>query len=240
MFMIKKILNIFIEFKLKQMEEIYVKNPQQISAINEDYLFKIIVLGDCAVGKSNILSKYSKNIFNKSSKSTIGVELITKFFRYENKIIKVNIWDTAGQERYTSMITTYYKGAKGALLVYDITRKITFDNIDNWLKELISINSNKISICLIGNKNDLSLLRQVSQKDAQIKANKYGIKFYETSALDSSNIKNAFEELIKDIYIKTKNNFYTDNNKNNGFGLDLNKMNNSGMKDDDNNCGCNF
>jgi len=222
------------------MEEIYVKNPQQISAINEDYLFKIIVLGDCAVGKSNILSKYSKNIFNKSSKSTIGVELITKFFRYENKIIKVNIWDTAGQERYTSMITTYYKGAKGALLVYDITRKITFDNIDNWLKELISINSNKISICLIGNKNDLSLLRQVSQKDAQIKANKYGIKFYETSALDSSNIKNAFEELIKDIYIKTKNNFYTDNNKNNGFGLDLNKMNNSGMKDDDNNCGCNF
>ena len=222
------------------MEEIYVKNPQQISAINEDYLFKIIVLGDCAVGKSNILSKYSKNIFNKSSKSTIGVELITKFFRYENKIIKVNIWDTAGQERYTSMITTYYKGAKGALLVYDITRKITFDNIDNWLKELISINSNKISICLIGNKNDLSLLRQVSQKDAQIKANKYGIKFYETSALDSSNIKNAFEELIKDIYIKTKNNFYTDNNKNNGFGLDLNKMDNSGMKDDDNNCGCNF
>ena len=222
------------------MEEIYVKNPQQISAINEDYLFKIIVLGDCAVGKSNILSKYSKNIFNKSSKSTIGVELITKFFRYENKIIKVNIWDTAGQERYTSMITTYYKGAKGALLVYDITRKITFDNTDNWLKELISINSNKISICLIGNKNDLSLLRQVSQKDAQIKANKYGIKFYETSALDSSNIKNAFEELIKDIYIKTKNNFYTDNNKNNGFGLDLNKMNNNGMKDDDNNCGCNF
>ena len=222
------------------MEEIYIKNPQQVSAINEDYLFKIIVLGDCAVGKSNILSKYSKNVFNKSSKSTIGVELITKFFRYENKIIKVNIWDTAGQERFTSMITTYYKGAKGALLVYDITRKITFDNIDNWLKELISINSNKISICLIGNKNDLSLLRQVSKKDAQIKANKYGIKFYETSALDSSNIKFAFEELIKDIYIKTKNNFYTDNNKNNGFGLDLNKMNNSGIKEDDNICGCNF
>ena len=220
------------------MEEI--KNPLQIESINEDYLFKIIVVGDCGVGKSNILSKYSKNIFNKSSQITMGVELITKYYKYENKIIKVNIWDTAGQERFTSMITTYYKGAKGALLVYDITRKITFDNIDNWLKELISINSNKISICLIGNKNDLSLLRQVSKKDAQIKANKYGIKFYETSALDSSNIKFAFEELIKDIYIKTKNNFYTDNNKNNGFGLDLNKMNNSGIKDDDNICGCNF
>ena len=154
------------------MEEIIVKTAQQISTINEDYLFKIIVLGDCAVGKSNILSKYSKNIFNKSSKSTIGVELITKYFRYEDKIIKVNIWDTAGQERFTSMITTYYKGAKGALLVYDITRKNTFDNIDNWLKEIISINSKNICISLIGNKSDLSLLRQVSKEKANGKANR--------------------------------------------------------------------
>ena len=108
------------------MEEIIINNSQQTYMINEDYFFKIIVLGDCAVGKSNILSKYSKNIFNKSSKSTIGVELVTKFFKYENKIIKVNIWDTAGQERFTSIITTYYKGAKGALLVYDITKKKNF------------------------------------------------------------------------------------------------------------------
>jgi Ras-related protein Rab-11A len=221
------------------MEEIIIKNPQQTSMINEDYFFKIIVLGDCAVGKSNILSKYSKNIFNKSSKSTIGVELVTKYFKYENKIIKVNIWDTAGQERFTSIITTYYKGAKGALLVYDMTKKKTFDNIDNWLKELISINSNKISISLIGNKSDLSLLREVSKKDAQAKADKFGIKFYETSALDSSNIKEAFEDMIKDIYIKTKNNFYTNNNDNR-FGLDLNKANNNEKQDDDNICGCNF
>ena len=221
------------------MEEI-ILNPQQASTINEDYLFKIIVLGDCAVGKSNILSKYSKNIFNKSSKSTIGVELVTKYFKYDNKIIKVNIWDTAGQERFTSIITTYYKGAKGALLVYDITRKKTFDNIDNWLKELISINSNKMSVSLIGNKSDLSLLRQVSKNDAQKKADKFGIKFYETSALDSSNIKKAFEDTIIDIYTKTKNNYYTNNrNNNNGFELDLNKVNN-GKQDDDNLCGCNF
>ena len=223
------------------MEEIFIKNHQQISSINEDYLFKIIVLGDCAVGKSNILSKYSKNIFNKSSKSTIGVEMVTKFFRYENKIIKVNIWDTAGQERFTSMITTYYKGAKGALLVYDITRKNTFDNIDNWLRELISINTNKISVSLIGNKNDLSLLRQVSKDKAQEKAKKYGMKFYETSALDSSNIKLAFEDLIKDIYIKTKNNFYSESNQNYGFGINLNTQNNNEIKNEEGICsGCNF
>ena len=222
------------------MEEIKLKFPKQAETINEDYLFKIIVLGDCAVGKSNILSKYSKNIFNKSSKSTIGVELFTKFYKYENKLIKVNIWDTAGQERFTSMITTYYKGAKGALLVYDITRRNTFNNIDNWLKELIAINSDKISIMLIGNKNDLSLLRRVSKSEAQYKANKYGIKFYETSALDSSNINHAFEDLIKDIYIKTKNNYYSyDENykKHNGFGL--NKLNKQKKEEDDSFCGCN-
>ena len=222
------------------MEEIIVKTAQQISSLNEDYLFKIIVLGDCAVGKSNILSKYSKNIFNKSSKSTIGVELITKFFRYEDKIIKVNIWDTAGQERFTSMITTYYKGAKGALLVYDITRKNTFDNIDNWLKELISINSKNICISLIGNKSDLSLLRQVPKEKAMEKANRYRMKFYETSALDSSNIKHAFEDLIMEIYNKNRNSFDSDNIKNNSFELGLNNQNNNEIKDDDSLCGCNI
>ena len=179
-----------------------------MSSLNEDYLFKIIVVGDCGVGKSNILSKYSKNIFNKSSQITMGVELITKYYKYENKIIKVNIWDTAGQEKFTSLIPTYYKNAKGAFLVYDITRKDTFNHIENWLRELTSINSDKISIILIGNKSDLSLLRKVSKHEAELKANKYNIKFYETSALDSSNINTAFEDLIKDIYNKTKNNYY--------------------------------
>jgi Ras-related protein Rab-11A len=219
------------------MEEIIIKSPIQMSSLNEDYLFKIIVLGDCAVGKSNIISKYSKNIFNRSSKSTIGVELITKFYKYDDKLIKVNIWDTAGQERFTSMITTYYKGAKGAFLVYDITRKYTFNNIDNWLKELLSINSNRINIILIGNKNDLSLLRKVSKNEAKEKADKYGIKFYETSALDSTNIKNIFEEMIKDIYIKTKNNFYKDEINNSKYNFDLNKQMNKN-KEDENICGC--
>ena len=220
------------------MEEISLHPPSQ--PIIEDYLFKIVILGDCAVGKSNILSRYNKNIFNKSSKSTIGVELYTKYFKCENKIIKVNIWDTAGQERFTSMITTYYKGTKGAFLVYDITRKNTFDNIDKWLKELISLNSKNICISLIGNKNDLSLLRRVSKGEAMEKAKKYGLRFYETSALDSSNIKIAFEEMIKDIYIKTKNGVFMENDKNGGFGLKT-SINSRYNEDNEENsfCGCN-
>ena len=221
------------------MEEIFIRPPQQ--SLIEDYLFKIVVLGDCAVGKSNILSRYNKNVFNKSSKSTIGVELFTKYFKYEGKIIKVNIWDTAGQERYTSMITTYYKGSKGALLVYDITRKNTFDNIEKWLKELKSLNSKKICVTLIGNKNDLSLLRQVSKYEAMEKARKLGLKFYETSALDSSNIKLAFEELIKDIYIKIKNGEINENEKMGGFDLkqSINSKSNIEEDNEDNSlCGC--
>jgi Ras-related protein Rab-11A len=220
------------------MEEI--KNPLQIESINEDYLFKIIVVGDCGVGKSNILSKYSKNIFNKSSQITMGVELITKYYKYENKIIKVNIWDTAGQEKFTSLIPTYYKNAKGAFLVYDITRKDTFNHIENWLRELTSINSDKISIILIGNKSDLSLLRKVSKHEAELKANKYNIKFYETSALDSSNINTAFEDLIKDIYNKTKNNYYKEGGIKNFRGFNLSKQSTQQKEDDYSYCGCNL
>ena len=98
-----------------------------------DLLFKLILIGDSYVGKSNILLKYLKNQFNENSKTTIGVEFGTKNIIINNKRIKIQIWDTAGQERYRSITSAYYKGAKGALIVYDITRKNTFDNIDKWI-----------------------------------------------------------------------------------------------------------
>ena len=94
-----------------------------------DYIMKLILIGDASVGKTNILTKYLKNEFDPTSKATVGVELGTKNIQIDNKIIKVQIWDTAGQERYKAITSTYYKGAKGAIIVYDITRKITFDNI---------------------------------------------------------------------------------------------------------------
>ena len=170
------------------------------SDITEDLFFKIVVVGDCAVGKSNILSRYINNQFSKESKSTIGVELSSKCFKIDNKVIKINIWDTAGQERFTSITSAYYKGAKGALIVYDITRQDTFDNIDKWLRELrLKINAD-IKVFIIGNKSDLSLLRQVDYEEAKRKAEKLKVKLYETSALDSKNINEAFKTLIIDIY----------------------------------------
>ena len=174
------------------------------SDIQEDILLKIVVVGDCAVGKSNILSRYINNKFSKESKTNVGLELSSKTFKIDNKIIKINIWDTAGQERFTSITSAYYKGAKGALIVYDITRGDTFDNIDKWLRELRTKISSCINVIIIGNKSDLYLLRKVSTEEAEKKAKSLGLKFYETSALDSKNIHEAFKKLIIDIYQSTQ------------------------------------
>lgn len=101
-----------------------------------DHLYKIVLIGDSAVGKSNILSRFTKNEFNAESKTTIGVEFATKNVTMDSKKVKLQVWDTAGQERFRSMASAYYRGALGALLVYDITRRNTFENLDKWVKEL--------------------------------------------------------------------------------------------------------
>ncbi|RHZ39762.1 hypothetical protein DYB31_014909 [Aphanomyces astaci] len=101
-----------------------------------DYLFKVVLIGDSGVGKSNLLSRFTRNEFSLESKSTIGVEFATKSIQAEGKTIKAQIWDTAGQERYRAITSAYYRGAVGALLVYDITKHPTFENVERWLKEL--------------------------------------------------------------------------------------------------------
>ena len=130
---------------------------------NYDMVFKIVLIGDSFVGKSNILSKYLKNEFNEDSKATVGVEFGSKSFSIENHSIKAQIWDTAGQERYKAITNAYYKGALGAFLVYDITRKETFDSVDKWIPELKANGSKNMSILIIGNKSDLEEKRTVSK-----------------------------------------------------------------------------
>ena len=112
-----------------------------------DYLFKLIIVGDTNVGKTNIMSKYIRDQFNFNSKSTIGVEFGTKIITIENKKIKAQIWDTAGQERYKSITSAYYKGAKGALIVYDITNKFTFESVDKWVQDLNSYGDKNLKKC---------------------------------------------------------------------------------------------
>ncbi|XP_072976604.1 ras-related protein Rab11C [Typha angustifolia] len=165
-----------------------------------DYLFKIVLIGDSGVGKSNILSRFTKNEFSLDSKSTIGVEFATKTLQIEGKTIKAQIWDTAGQERYRAITSAYYRGALGAFLVYDITKKQTFDNVQRWLRELRDHADSNIVIMMAGNKSDLKHLRAVSEDEAQLLAEKEGLSFLETSALEAVNIEKAFQTILTEIY----------------------------------------
>ncbi|KAF8411007.1 hypothetical protein HHK36_003546 [Tetracentron sinense] len=255
-----------------------------------DYLFKVVLIGDSGVGKSNLLSRFTKNEFSLESKSTIGVEFATRSIHVDDKVIKAQIWDTAGQERvsdlillrftdqepskfttdsellargyksktksleevlqsslkheakligfdeipttvesrvstisdvcmgvllysmqacwggdglkirYRAITSAYYRGAVGALLVYDVTRHVTFENVERWLKELRDHTDSNIVIMLVGNKADLRHLRAVSTEDAKAFAERENNFFMETSALESMNVENSFKEVLTQIY----------------------------------------
>ncbi|ORX90144.1 small GTPase [Basidiobolus meristosporus CBS 931.73] len=165
-----------------------------------DYLFKVVLIGDSGVGKSNLLSRFTRNEFNLESKSTIGVEFATRTIQVEAKTIKAQIWDTAGQERYRAITSAYYRGAVGALLVYDITSRPTFENVNRWLKELRDHADSNIVIMLVGNKSDLRHLRAVPTEEATQFATENQLSFIETSALDSSNVELAFQKILTEIY----------------------------------------
>ncbi|XP_041010278.1 ras-related protein RABA2a-like [Juglans microcarpa x Juglans regia] len=165
-----------------------------------DYLFKVVLIGDSGVGKSNLLSRFTRNEFCLESKSTIGVEFATRTLQVEGRTVKAQIWDTAGQERYRAITSAYYRGALGALLVYDVTKPTTFENVSRWLKELRDHADSNIVIMLIGNKTDLKHLRAVATEDAQGYAEKEGLSFIETSALEATNVEKAFQKILGEIY----------------------------------------
>ncbi|KAI3466713.1 hypothetical protein Pfo_023376 [Paulownia fortunei] len=165
-----------------------------------DYLFKVVLIGDSGVGKSNLLSRFTKNEFSQQSKSTIGVEFATRSIQVDDKVVKAQIWDTAGQERYRAITSAYYRGAVGALLVYDVTRNVTFENVERWLKELRGHTDSNIVIMLVGNKADLRHLRAVPIEKAKAYAVKENTFFMETSALEALNVENAFTEVLTQIY----------------------------------------
>ncbi|XP_068669548.1 ras-related protein RABA5a-like [Aristolochia californica] len=166
----------------------------------EDYLFKIVLIGDSAVGKSNLLARFARDEFYPNSKSTIGVEFQTQKMDFDGKEIKAQIWDTAGQERFRAVTSAYYRGAVGALLVYDISRRQTFESIGRWLNELHTHSDMNVVTILIGNKTDLKDAREVTTEEGKTLAEAQGLFFMETSALDSSNVTTAFETVVKEIY----------------------------------------
>ena len=174
------------------------------SDVKEDYKLKVVVVGDSGVGKTHLIKRFVTNTFSANSKATVGVEFISKSYRINDQVFKIEIWDTAGQERYKSITAAYYKGAKGALIVYDTTQKTSFENIDKWMSEIKEKSSKDMKLMIIGNKIDLKDERQVETDEALAKAQILEAPIMETSALDATNVKEAFYDLLKEMYKEVK------------------------------------
>ena len=164
-----------------------------------DFQYKILILGDATVGKTSILIRYVDDKFDSNSLSTLGVDVRYKFVILNNKKIRMDIWDTAGQERFKNITASYYRGGNGVLVVYDITDRESFENLNSWLIE-IEKNANKnVYKLLIGNKSDLEEKRKVTFQEGTDFAKSNGMEFIETSAKTASKVQEAFELLTQKI-----------------------------------------
>ena len=177
--------------------------------IRYDHLYKIVIIGDTGVGKTALLSKYLKGVFPTSPLSTIATEFATKIIQIkEGGYIKAQIWDTAGQEKYKSITYHHYRKSVGGLILYDITKKSSFDNVKSWLEDLQKLGEKGCIIALVGNKLDLveknEKRREVTKKEAQKFADDMHMLFFETSAYNGTNISDVFEELLQTIYTERR------------------------------------
>uniref|UniRef100_H3CHM7 Ras-related protein Rab-25 n=1 Tax=Tetraodon nigroviridis TaxID=99883 RepID=H3CHM7_TETNG len=173
-----------------------------------NFVYKVVLIGESGVGKSNLLSRFTKNEFNHDSRTTIGVEFSTRTVQLNQYTVKAQIWDTAGLERYRAITSAwYYRGAVGALLVYDISKHLTYESTERWLKELYEHADPHIVVMLVGNKRDLENLRTVPSEGgpglcSPPAPEAKGLMFMETSALDSTNVEAAFNEVLSAIQAK--------------------------------------
>ena len=168
--------------------------------MNEDCVYKVLLLGDTTVGKTCFLMKYTDKTFQDVHISTIGLDYRLKSMVLKNgKNIKLQIWDTAGQDRFRAITKNYYKGANGIILIYDVTNPKTYDNVKNWVTQIREEASPNVVVYLCGNKIDMKEERKVKEEDGKIMAEEFGFPFNETSAREGININETFEDLVERI-----------------------------------------
>ncbi|KAG6791500.1 hypothetical protein POTOM_000621 [Populus tomentosa] len=164
-----------------------------------DYLFKLLLIGDSGVGKSCLLLRFADDSYLESYISTIGVDFKIRTVEQDGKTIKLQIWDTAGQERFRTITSSYYRGAHGIIIVYDVTDQESFNNVKQWLNEIDRYASENVNKLLVGNKSDLTANKVVSYETAKAFADEIGIPFMETSAKNAINVEQAFMAMAADI-----------------------------------------
>jgi Ras-related protein Rab-2A len=169
-----------------------------------EFLFKYIIIGDSGVGKSCLLLQFTDKRFETSHELTIGVEFGARVVSVGDTPVKLQIWDTAGQESFRSITRSYYRGASGTLLVFDVTRRETFEHVTQWLQDAQEHSNLPMTILLIGNKSDLANQREVSTEEAHAFAQEKGLTYLETSAKTAHNVERAFLDTAKCILAKIR------------------------------------
>lgn len=175
-----------------------------LCTVRSDYLFKLLLIGDSGVGKSCLLLRFADDTYTESYISTIGVDFKIRTIELDGKTVKLQIWDTAGQERFRTITSSYYRGAHGIIIVYDVTDRQSFQNVEHWLKEIDKYATGNVNKLLVGNKSDLQSKKVVTYDEAKEFADKHGIKFLETSAKNSHNVEQAFQTMATEIKARVK------------------------------------
>ncbi|XP_039247962.1 ras-related protein ORAB-1 [Styela clava] len=164
-----------------------------------DYLFKLLLIGDSGVGKSCLLLRFADDTYTESYISTIGVDFKIRTIELDGKTIKLQIWDTAGQERFRTITSSYYRGAHGIIVVYDVTDQESFTNVKQWLQEIDRYASENVNKLLVGNKCDLTTKKVVDYTTAKEYADSLKVPFLETSAKNATNVEQAFMTMAAEI-----------------------------------------
>lgn len=170
-----------------------------VSSPEYDYLFKLLAIGDSAVGKSALMNRFTDDTYDENFISTIGVDFRIHSVHHKGKKLKLQLWDTAGQERFRAISQSYYRGAHGIIGVYDVTDQDSFDHVRHWLEEIKKYAKEDVRILLLGNKADLMSKKVVHYEKAKELADDLGIKFLETSAKNAHNVQESFMALVEDI-----------------------------------------
>uniref|UniRef100_A0A2P2LP34 GTP-binding family protein n=1 Tax=Rhizophora mucronata TaxID=61149 RepID=A0A2P2LP34_RHIMU len=161
--------------------------------------YKLVFLGDQSVGKTSIITRFMYDKFDNTYQATIGIDFLSKTMYLEDRTVRLQLWDTAGQERFRTITSSYYRGAHGIIIVYDVTDQESFNNVKQWLNEIDRYASENVNKLLVGNKSDLTANKVVSYETAKAFADEIGIPFMETSAKNATNVEEAFMAMAADI-----------------------------------------
>ena len=200
-------------------------DSQNSLADKNDYVFKLVLVGDSGVGKSCILHQFIYNRFRKNTTQTIGVDFSAKNVHIDNQEIKLQIWDTAGQEKFRSVARSYYRGAIGIIIVYDITKVESFQHIATWLADARNAARSECSVCVVGNKGDLEDQRVVRTEDGKLFCTENNLLFFECSALTGDNIDEIFNEMSRHIFNKIESGIIEPNSVISSFAKEMKKVN---------------